>query len=60
MFFSFQALSKNGKVYGSDIMVGVMPCIEKVQYYCYYYYYFLPVNKKLKVDQFNFCTFILE
>ncbi|KAL9979201.1 hypothetical protein ACROYT_G016830 [Oculina patagonica] len=24
-----KALSKNGKVYGSDIMVGVMPCIEK-------------------------------
>lgn len=24
-----KALSKNGKVYGSDIMVGVMSCIEK-------------------------------
>lgn len=24
-----KALSKNGKVYGSDIMVGVVPCIEK-------------------------------
>lgn len=27
---SHQALSKNGKVYGTDIMVGVVPCIEKV------------------------------
>lgn len=24
-----KALSKNGKIYGSNIMVGVMPCIEK-------------------------------
>jgi len=24
-----KALSKNGKIYGSDIMVGVVPCIEK-------------------------------
>ena len=30
--YSHQALSKNGKVYGSDIMVGVVPCIEKVLY----------------------------
>lgn len=25
-----QALSKNGKIFGSDIMVGVQPCIDKV------------------------------
>lgn len=25
-----QALSKNGKVYGNGIMVGVQPCIDKV------------------------------
>ena len=30
-----QALSKNGKIYGSNIMVGVMPCIEKVRFGVY-------------------------
>lgn len=25
-----QALSKNGKIFGTDIMVGVQPCIDKV------------------------------
>ena len=27
---SSQALSKNGKVFGNGIMVGVQPCIDKV------------------------------
>ena len=27
---NMQALSKNGKIYGNGIMVGVQPCIDKV------------------------------
>lgn len=30
LLFIFQALSKNGKIFGNDIMVGVQPCIDKV------------------------------
>ena len=30
IYWLFQALSKNGKVFGNDIMVGVQPCIDKV------------------------------
>ena len=29
-----QALSKNGKVYGNGIMIGVQPCIDKVSRLC--------------------------
>ena len=34
--FPFQALSKNGKIFGSDIMVGVQPCIDKVSCVMYF------------------------
>ena len=30
MYHPVQALSKNGKVYGNGIMVGVQQCIDKV------------------------------
>ena len=30
LYRCLQALSKNGKVYGNGIMVGVQPCIDKV------------------------------
>ena len=30
LYHHLQALSKNGKVYGNGIMVGVQPCIDKV------------------------------
>lgn len=30
LFLLPQALSKNGKVYGNGIMIGVQPCIDKV------------------------------
>ena len=30
VIFIFQALSKNGKIFGNGIMVGVQPCIDKV------------------------------
>ena len=30
LYHYLQALSKNGKVYGNGIMVGVQPCIDKV------------------------------
>ncbi len=34
VYFPFpQALSKNGKVFGNGIMVGVQPCIDKVCVY---------------------------
>lgn len=36
--FHFQALSKNGKIFGSDIMVGVQPCIDKVSVKCIYHF----------------------
>lgn len=33
VIFIFQALSKNGKIFGNGIMVGVQPCIDKVSNY---------------------------
>ena len=30
VYVHVQALSKNGKVYGNGIMIGVQPCIDKV------------------------------
>ena len=54
-----QALSKNGKVYGNGIMVGVQPCIDKVSVTlkisstwthvlmcaCFFFFFFLSVCK---------------
>ena len=45
--FHFQALSKNGKIFGSDIMVGVQPCIDKVSckmYFSFFMFDHLAVN----------------
>ena len=33
-FAFLKALSKNGKIFGNNMMVGVKQCIDKVSFYC--------------------------